>query len=158
MALRTSTAHKNKLLGTSPFTTLYNGGVILLYSGTQPTTADSAATGTILGIISLNSGWTGTDPTAAITTAGLTWGTPSGGAIGIATSAVWSCTAIGTGTVGWFRIRQAAADTMANDTSFIYPRIDGAVGTTTGELQLTVVNLVTGVTPTTIQSASFALS
>ena len=147
MAIRTSTAFANLQLGTSGIS--INGslsgalsyGVLMLYSGAQPTTADNAATGTLLAVITLGGGAF----TDGATTNGLLLGrssvwTAAGRAIGMPTGATWSCVAGATGTIGWARLRGNAYDPMTNDTSFIYPRMDFSVGVTSGDIQLSNVN------------------
>lgn len=56
MTIRYSTALRNFLQIVGSFKDAFDGGVLLLYSGTQPATADAAATGTLLATISVNSG------------------------------------------------------------------------------------------------------
>ena len=151
MTIRTSTAFANLQLGTSG--TAINGslnsalshGILMLYSGSQPPSADSAATGTLLGAMTLVGGaFNDGNPTN-----GLTLGQPSGWtaanrAIGVPNGSTWSCTAGATGTIGWARFRGNAADPMTQDTTFIYPRMDFSVGVTSGDIQISSVN-VTGV-------------
>lgn len=56
MTLRISSGVRNALTGTLGLQGVFNKGSIEIYTGTQPTTADSAITGTLLGIVTLNSG------------------------------------------------------------------------------------------------------
>ncbi len=59
MTLRLSTKLCNNLAGTTGFAATFANGVIDVYTGTQPSSADSAATGTRLGTITQASGaWT----------------------------------------------------------------------------------------------------
>lgn len=53
MTLRFSTGLRNNLAGNKGFASTFAKGSINIYSGTQPTTADSAATGTLLGTVSI---------------------------------------------------------------------------------------------------------
>lgn len=55
MTLRLSTALRNNLVSHSGFAASFAGGVIDVYSGTQPVSADSPATGTLLGRVSIAS-------------------------------------------------------------------------------------------------------
>jgi len=55
MTLRFSTGFRDKLVSSTGFAACFAGGVIDVYSGTQPVTADSAVTGTLLGRVSLAS-------------------------------------------------------------------------------------------------------
>jgi len=54
--VRLSTGARNGLAQGLGFGGLFNGGRIEIYSGSQPTTADSAATGTLLGTVTSGSG------------------------------------------------------------------------------------------------------
>lgn len=56
MVIRYSTALRNFLQGIGSFKDAFDNGVLLLYSGSQPASADYAATGTLLATISSNSG------------------------------------------------------------------------------------------------------
>lgn len=56
MTIRYSTSVRNAFCNNKGFATIFNRGSINVYSGTQPASADSAATGTLLGTITLNSG------------------------------------------------------------------------------------------------------
>ncbi len=59
MTLRLSTKLCNNLAGPTGFAATFANGVIDVYTGTQPSSADSAATGTLLGTITQASGaWT----------------------------------------------------------------------------------------------------
>ncbi|MFM7009920.1 MAG: hypothetical protein ACKO0Z_11425 [Betaproteobacteria bacterium] len=158
MAFRSSTGHKNRLLGengvdtgANGFRGIYKNCVIDLYSGTQPATADSATSGTFLGRITLNGGAF----TEGASTNGLVWDPPASGVISKPTSAVWQANAVAQGTIGWFRLRGNAAD--AGGASTALPRIDGTVGITSGELRLTTLDVDVG-TPVQVQQATFALA
>lgn len=56
MTIRFSTGTRNALAGSKGFAKIFNKGSINIYSGTQPATADSAISGTLLGTVTLNSG------------------------------------------------------------------------------------------------------
>lgn len=55
MTIRLSTALRTNLVGHSGVAASFVGGVIDIYSGAQPATADAAATGTLLGRVSIAS-------------------------------------------------------------------------------------------------------
>lgn len=55
MTVRLSTGLRNKLVSSTGFAACFAGGVIDVYSGTQPATADSPSTGTLLGRVSIAS-------------------------------------------------------------------------------------------------------
>lgn len=56
MTVRLSTGVRNALAGGMGFAALFNRGVLNIYTGTQPATADSAVTGTLLGQATIASG------------------------------------------------------------------------------------------------------
>lgn len=55
MTLRLSTGTRNAINSSLGFAGAFNHGTINIYSGTQPATADSAVTGTLLGVVTLSS-------------------------------------------------------------------------------------------------------
>ena len=55
MTIRLSTGLRNNIVGPTGVAASFAGGVIDIYTGTQPATADSAATGTLIGRVSLAS-------------------------------------------------------------------------------------------------------
>jgi hypothetical protein len=87
MTVRLSTGVRNALAGGIGFASLFNRGSLRIYSGTQPLTADSAVTGTLLGTVTTASG-------------ALTQEVPSTGTVTI-TGGSGSLTAV---TVGTFNI------------------------------------------------------
>ena len=123
---------------------IFKDGVLKVYSGAQPTTADTAYAGTQLLEISVASGAFVSGAAAN----GLEFGTASAGAISKNTD-VWSDTGIASGTAGWFRLYANATDTGGADTTpFLYPRIDGAVGTSGAELNMSSTSITLGATST----------
>lgn len=130
MTLRVSTKFKELLIGPTAFESIFNGGRILVYSGTQPVNADLAAEGTLLG---------------QITNEGQAW-TPGGSAGGLqfSRSGAWVTQGVGqdwrlvvsaSGTAGWFRL--VGPDNDAGGTTYAVPRIDGVVGSN-GATELTL--------------------
>lgn len=55
MTIRLSTQLRNNIVGSTGVAATFAGGVIDIYTGTQPATADTAASGTLLGRVSLAS-------------------------------------------------------------------------------------------------------
>ncbi len=108
---------------------IFKDGWIGIYSGNQPANADAAKTGTLL---------------AAITVAGgtLTPGSPANGLeFGLASagiiqkdSSTWQGTGLVEDYAGWYRFYANATDAGALDSSYLYPRIDGAIGTSGAQL------------------------
>lgn len=72
--------------------------------------------------------------------------TPSSGAITKA-SETWSGVAVATNTAGYFRLVNSSDD-YSNDTTFLYPRLQGNVGTSGQEMTLSNTAITTGATQT----------
>jgi len=107
---------------------LLDGGLIKVFSGTPPASADAAQTGTVLWTISANGAGTG-----------LTW-TSASGEISKAGGAVWQG-ATTAGTATYFRVI-GSADTGALSTT--EPRIQGSVGVSaTSDMVLSSTTFVT---------------
>lgn len=121
MAVRTSTGFCAAILGPASFDSIFRDGVIEIYSGPQPDSADLPPTGDLLGRITNN---------------GMTWaaGQPAGGLRFIRDGRyaakdpgqAWQVVASSNGVAGWFRLLPNAAD--AGFVSLTAPRIDGAIG------------------------------
>lgn len=97
---------------------LLNGGYIEIRTGSQPATVATAASGTLLGTLTLNA---------------TAFGAASGGSAA-ANAITGDTSADATGTAGWFRAY----------TSGGVATIDGAVGTSGQELNLNSVSIVAG--------------
>jgi len=147
MALRLSTGMRNALLGTNPFKTIFAGGVIDVYGGTQPTSADDVENGTKLIRITASSGAF----TAGTTTNGLNFGDPANGAIAKAVAEIWSGLGLAAGTATWFRFYANDVATGASTTAI---RFDGSVSTSGAQLNMSSTSITVGAT-TTIDSFSY---
>jgi len=121
---------------------IFKDGVLKVYSGTQPTDADQAFNGTLLATFSNNHG-TFTPGSPAY---GLRFGTASAGAIAKDSSQTWQAVAVATGTAGWFRLYANATDAGAGSTSL--PRIDGTIGTSGAQLNMSSLTITLGATIT----------
>lgn len=120
---------------------VFKDGVLKIYSGSQPSNADTAASGTLLVTVTVSSG-------AFVAGAfgnGLEFGTAASGAIS-KDADTWSGAAVATGTAGWFRLCANATDAGADSTSL--PRIDGSVGTSGADLNLSSTSITSGRTYT----------
>jgi hypothetical protein len=134
MALRFSSGLVKKMVDTSPVRTLLTGGKILIFSGAQPASADDAA---------VNS--------ALLTITGITFDTDGSGGILRQTAATdWTGTIAADGTAGWFRICESADAGTASSTTAC--RMDGAIATSGGQMNLGSLALVNGA-PFTITDA-----
>ncbi|WP_029459687.1 hypothetical protein [Solidesulfovibrio alcoholivorans] len=144
MALRLSTGLRNKLLGTSGFKSIMQYGVIRLFPGVQPSSADDAEGATPLLEITVSSGTfsPGTGEN------GLNFDDPVDGACAKAAAEVWSGVASATGTAGWFRFYATDRTTGADTT---HARFDGSVSTSGAQLNMSSTAITAGAT-TTIDS------
>lgn len=135
MAFRISTGTRQQLLGTSSFKALFDGGVMDLFTGSQPTTADAVETGTKLVRISSTSGVGLND--------GLRFGTALAGDLSNTTPA-WQGTVVAAGVAGWFRFYGTGATSGvmgSSGTNGTGIRVDGNVGLSGADLVLTHTNL-----------------
>ena len=138
MAIRLSTGARNKLVGTDGqgFGELFNNGVLDIYTGAQPSSADAVETGTKLARISSTSGTAAED--------GLKFGTTGSGVLTIGTPA-WTGLVLVDGVAGSFRFYGPGGVAGASNTAI---RFDGAVGVSGSDLDLTHTNLAAGATLT----------
>ena len=158
MAVRYSTGLLNKLLGDSAVTAGSNGlagilkdGIIEIYSGSQPATADSAVTGTLLATVTQNAGAF----SAGSPTNGLEFAAPVGNVLSKSSSETWQYTGVAAGTAGYFRFKGNAVD--AGGSSTLLPRIDGSIGTVSGDMILSTTSIVIG-TPGTVDVFSITMT
>lgn len=128
MTIRLSTGLRNNLVGPLGFAASFEKGVIEIYTGTQPTSADAAVSGTLLGTVTLNSG--AFVPGAP--TNGLTFAAPSAGSV--SKTGTWSFVGIAAGTAGWFRFKANAVDTGALSTTAV--RMDGSIAASGANMSL----------------------
>lgn len=158
MTVRYSTGCLNKLLGENGVDTgadglrgIFKDCVIDIYSGGQPATANAAVTGTLLGRVTLDGGAF----TEGVATNGLEFDAPVSGVLSKAAAETWRFTGLANGVAGWFRLRGNAVDSGALSTTL--PRIDGSIGSTSGDMLLSNVNITTGA-PSTIDVFNITLS
>lgn len=134
MTIRLSTGIRNKMLdggASGGIKGAFNLGFVAILTGAQPVGADSAATGTTLGIISVDGGGTG-----------ITFDAAAAGVISKAAAETWRFTGLTEGTAGWFRL-YAAGDTITNSSSSA-ARIDGSIGTSGADLNLSNLAITAG--------------
>ncbi len=138
--VRLSTGLRNNLAGATGFAATFANGIIEIRSGTQPASADAAATGTLLGTVTLASG----EFTPGVTTNGLTFATAADGAV--SKSGVWSFNGVAAGTAGWFRFKGNALDNDLLSTTL--PRLDGSIAVSGADMNLSNISIAIGA-PTT---------
>ena len=130
MALRLSTGLRTAMLGgTGGIKDLMTNGVMDIFTGSQPVSADYVETGVKLVRISSTSGTGVAD--------GLKFGTAAAGVLPIGTPA-WTGPVLAAGVAGWFRFYGSGGISGTNGTAL---RFDGAVGIAGAELDLTHTNL-----------------
>jgi hypothetical protein len=113
---------------------IFNGGVLKIYTGVQPSSADDAPTGTLLVSISVNG-----------TSQGISFDDAVNGVIKKNASEIWSGTAVATGTAGWFRLQ---ANDDPESLSSVAERIDGAIATSGAELNMSNTTIESGAVQT----------
>ena len=118
---------------------LFTYGVLCIYTGSQPTSADVAPTGTKLLEITKDGGAF----TKGTSTNGLEFDAPVAGVLGKKDADTWSDTGIEDGTAGWFRLYANNFDTGADALC-----IDGSVGTSGAQLNLASTSIVQDATTT----------
>lgn len=150
MTIRLSTGLRTALMGTGGgLSTVFANGIIEIYSGAQPASADSAVTGTLLGTVTKAGGAF----TPGSATNGLTWGTAANGTASKSTDA-WQFTGVADGTAGWFRLKGNAVDAGGSSTSL--PRLDGSVANSGGDMNLSNTTIAIG-SPNTVDVFSVTL-
>ncbi|MBO7670859.1 MAG: hypothetical protein J6S60_09755 [Oscillospiraceae bacterium] len=110
----------------------FQNGVLAIYSGTQPASADDSETGELLCLITKDGGGF----TAGSPDNGLNFTrTEQAGTVSKAEGEEWMGTAVANGTAGWFRFYDNNYTTGASETA---KRFDGSIGTSTdAEMQIT---------------------
>lgn len=136
MTIRFSTQLRSNLVGPLGFAATFNGGVIEIYTGPQPVSADAAVSGVLLGTVTLNS----LPFTPGSLTNGLTFGNPASGSL--AKSGVWSFVGVAAGTAGWFRFKANAVDTGALSTTAA--RMDGSCAVSGADLSISNIVVAVG--------------
>lgn len=155
MAIRLSTGCANALAGNSStgdasLRDIFEAGVIAVYTGSQPASADAAESGTLLGYITVASG----PFTPGSSTNGLVWDSAVAGVCPKPSATEWSVTPIADGTAGWARLYDNTRTTGASTSA---KRIDMACGVGVGELRWTTTTFTTGV-KFTIDSLNLGIS
>ncbi|MNX75310.1 hypothetical protein D3C86_1067770 [compost metagenome] len=145
MTAKYSTALRNYLLDGGSLKAAMADGLIKVYTGSEPASADAAATGTQLATYSDNS-----------TGAGLDLGTAAGGTIAKAPAQVWSGNAVASGTPGYFRWVLPADDGTLSSSAM---RVQGKVGLVSdpsAQLALSSLTITAGA-PLTIDTANITV-
>lgn len=145
MALITSTGLAAHLMVTGSAKDAFDGGLIKVYSGTAPATADDAVTGTLLWTISVNGAGTGITFESAAVDRSLVK----------ETTETWSG-ATTAGTASYWRL-VASGDTGVSSTS--QKRIQGTCGSTgSPDLFMSSTTLTTDASTSAKTLASFSIT
>lgn len=150
MTIKLSTGLRNKLAGPTGFGATFEKGVLYIYSGPQPLSADNAVTGTLLAIVTKD----GQPFVAGAPDNGLSFDAPVAGVVSKAAADNWKCVALADGTAGWFRLMGNASDALGQSTTL--PRMDGHCGTDDKGLQIGSLTFKAGA-PQTVDVFQFAI-
>ena len=146
MTAKYSTGFRNGLLADGAFSSIMDGFVLKLFTGTEPASADDAlSSNTLLCVYS--KGGTGE---------GLEMAPPSGGAVSKPSGDTWSATALATGTPTFFRWEDPLDDGTLSTTAV---RVQGKVGLLSdngAQLALSTLAVVAGA-PLSIDAASVTM-
>ena len=146
MAIRLSTGLRNMLMGDGgnndgSFQQVLKDGVLELYSGSRPASADDAETGAKLVRITVDGGaFTPGSPTN-----GLEFDNAVAGKVSKAAAETWQGTALATGVAGWFRFY---ANDYGAGASSSAVRFDGTVGTSGADCNISSTQITAGATQT----------
>lgn len=137
MALRFSTGLRNATIGIIGMAGALANGVIEIYTGAQPASANDPVTGTLLGTVTTN----GAAFTPGSATNGLTFAAAANGAVSKSASN-WQFAGLANGTAGWFRFKANAVDAGALSTTHV--RLDGSIATSGGDMTIGNINVTVG--------------
>lgn len=138
MSLHLSTGLRNALLGTGDWKTLFTDGIMNIYSGSPPASADDVETGVLLVSITVASGAF----VAGSPDNGLEFDTPAAGVLS-KNGYTWSGVGLVTGEAGYYRFYDNFYEAGASGTAI---RFDGTCAVTGGDLSmidLTVTSMLT---------------
>jgi len=140
MGIKLSTGMRDGLLDTNSFKGALDGGLLAIFGGTVPASADDATSGaTLLVTISLSGGGSGINfETSAVS-----------GVLSKASAETWQGTIGTSGTATFFRFYESGGDPTAASTT--EQRIQGTVGVAGADLNLSSVSL----TATAVQTVDF---
>jgi hypothetical protein len=133
MAISNSTGYKNAVAVTGSIRSIRNGGLLKIYAGTPPATADDALDPSNTLLVTISDNGTG---------GGLQFDpTPVSGVLQKQSTQTWSGTAVASGTATFFRWEMPGDTGNASTTAV---RVQGAVGLIGADLNLASTNITTG--------------
>ena len=130
MTIRLSTGAKTSILSTATFQSTFNLCFADVYTGSQPASADTAPTGTLLGTYSVNHAGTG-----------MTWATAVAGVINKTGAENWQMQASASGAAGWIRFRLTGDLGTTNTTD---KRMDMSIASSGGDITLGDTTITSG--------------
>lgn len=151
--IRLSTGLVNEMMksGGSSLADALANGVMEIYSGSQPASADDTESGSTLLAVITESGGAFEGGVAAN---GINFDTSTGGVVTKAAAETWKDdSANATGVAGWFRIYANAFTKGASTTAI---RVDGSISTSGADMNMTSTSIASGA-PITIDNASLTL-
>ena len=132
MAIQLSSGLRDHMLVTGSFKSGLDGGVLRIYAGTVPATADAAVTGnTLLCTISNNAAGTGINFETTV----------SAGVLTKAASETWRGQVVTNGTAAFFRFSAISDDGTSSTTT---KRVQGTCAVVGGDLNFSNVSFVSG--------------
>jgi hypothetical protein len=132
----------------------FMNGVLRIFSGVIPSTADSAITGTLLAQLTLAGGAF----TAGQFANGLQFGAATAGVIGMLAGESWSGNAVAAGVATHYRFVGNSADDNSDNTSAkTLPRIQGTIGTSSTDATMPNATITIG-QPVTAMSWTYSYS
>lgn len=143
MALRLTDGLRNHILQVSSVEAALTLGFLMIYSGSQPASANDAATGVRLATIAVDGGAIGLTFDAIVVA----------GTLPKAAAEVWNGTAGATGTAGWFRFHEldtnkATTEASADAGGSGVKALDGSIAVSGADLNMSNVSVVSGATQT----------
>lgn len=130
--MKLSTGLRDHLLATGDFQSGVDGGVIYIYNGTEPATADAALSGnTLLMIISNDAAGTG-----------ITMGsTPASGVLNKNAAEIWRGVCVAAGVPTFYRFASLTDDGLLSTTA---KRMQGSIGSVNADMIFSNLNFTVG--------------
>jgi len=147
MTIRLSTGCRNAMLGDTTHKGIkgaLDSGFMNVYTGTQPASADTGATGTLLGTVTVNND--------GVT--GITWTAAASGVLAKNGSELWQFGGLAAGVAGWFRFYPAGGSPGSTSTTEV--RVDGLIGTAGADANMSNTNVALSAV-STVDSASITM-
>lgn len=145
MTIRLSTGLRNALLSSNDFKTAFAGGVLEIYTGSVPSSANSAVTSSAIVKITA-SGATHTASSAS-TAGGLSFSSASSGAIAKSSAQTWKDSSASSGTAAWFCLYDNSHTKSVSSAGTVV-RLQGSCGVGSGDLRMSNTSIASGATIT----------